>query len=63
MPRSTRRQTSSRRTQRKTTKDRKPYESPRLTTYGDLARLTQGGAGPARDGGSGAPKSKPAGGA
>jgi len=63
MPRPTKQPTSSGGARRKTTQERKPYQSPRLTTYGDLARLTQGSAGPARDGGSGAPKSKPSGGA
>jgi len=42
---------------------KKPYQPPRLVVYGDLNDLTRGSAGPARDGGSGSPKSKPAGGA
>lgn len=44
-------------------KTRKAYQPPRLVVYGDLNDLTRGSAGPARDGGAGAPKSKPAGGA
>jgi len=44
-------------------RSRKPYQPPRLVVYGDLNDLTRGSAGPARDGGAGAPKSKPAGGA
>jgi len=42
---------------------KKPYQPPRLVVYGDLNDLTRGSAGPARDGGQGSPKSKPAGGA
>lgn len=39
-------------------RSRKPYRPPRLTRYGDLATLTQGGGGAKRDGGGGAPKTK-----
>jgi hypothetical protein len=42
---------------------KKRYQPPRLVVYGDLNDLTRGSAGPARDGGQGSPKSKPAGGA
>ena len=43
--------------------DKKAYEPPVLTVYGDLRRLTAGAAGPDRDGGAGATKSKVTGGA
>jgi hypothetical protein len=42
---------------------RKVYTGPRLVVYGDLRRLTAGAAGPTRDGGTGATKSKVTGGA
>jgi hypothetical protein len=32
--------------------EKKPYESPRLTEYGGIARLTQSGAGSGTDGGA-----------
>ena len=42
--------------------ERKAYTAPRLVVYGDLRRLTAGQAGPDRDGGVGATKSKVSGG-
>jgi hypothetical protein len=43
-------------------RQRRAYAAPRLMVYGDLRRLTAGQAGPDRDGGVGATKSKPSGG-
>jgi hypothetical protein len=40
---------------------KKAYRSPRLVIYGDFQRLTMGGGGTARDGGSSGPKTKASG--
>jgi hypothetical protein len=37
--------------------EKKPYEPPRLTVYGDLKRVTAGRGGSKIDGSSGRPKS------
>lgn len=43
---------------KKASRAKKPYRPPRLTVYGDLRRLTQGGGGTRREGGPGTPKTR-----